>query len=157
MTKPTLGPSFKANGNDYVIMEYITLGREPMFKNIVAKMAFGVDFKSLFIVLREIHVAATTGESPIAQLNKVSVKSANLMEAIKDVQTNEREPYLELCALFINRLGEDHSYITQQMIDDKIIDWKKEGYDPNDFFLLAINSVSDLKSQWLESRSKVGI
>ncbi len=157
MNKPKLGPTFKANGNDYVIMDYITLGREPMFKNIVAKMAFGVDFKSLFAVLREIHIAATTGESPIAQLNKVSVKSANLMEAIKNIQTDEREPYIELCALFINRVGENHSFITQQQINEKINDWKVEGFDPNDFFLLAINSVSDLKSQWLESRSKAGI
>jgi hypothetical protein len=157
MTKPKLAPKFTANGNEYVIMDYITIGREPMFKNIVAKMAFSVDFKGLFGVLREIHTAATTGESPIAQLNKISVKSANLMEAIKDVQTNNREPYLELCAIFINRVGEDHSTITQQQIEDKIADWKKEAFDPNDFFLLAINSVNDLKSQWLESRSKVRI
>ncbi len=153
--KPQLNQKFVANGHEYVIMDYITIGREAEMKNIVSKMAFSLDFKGLFSKIKEIYSYSTSGESPINQLHKVSVVSLNLMDAITYIENNKREPYIELCALFINRVGEDHSTITKQQIDEKINDWIIEGFDPNDFFLLAINSVNDLKSQWMESKQKL--
>jgi hypothetical protein len=148
--KPKLDKVFIANGNKYYIMDYITIGREAIFKNTVAKMAFGVDFKELFQVISSAYKDCTTGESPISQLNKAGVKLLNLLEAIKNIKEKGYDPYLELCALFINLENEDHSTITESQIENKINDWIAEGFDPNDFFLLAINSVKDLKSHYQE-------
>jgi hypothetical protein len=152
--KPQLSQKFMANGHEYVIMDYITITRGAEMKNITSKMAFGTDLKGLFAKINEIYKHCTTGNSPIEQLHKSAVVCLNLMDGINYLETNKREPYMELCALFINRVGEDHSTITKQQIDDKINDWIVEGYDPNDFFLLALNSVPDLKNQWMESKSK---
>ena len=148
-----LSGSFMANGNRYIIMEYLSVGRDVRFKNTVPKMVFGTDFAGIFESFAKIYTYATTGESPLAALHKISVLCMNQMDAVKSMRETGNDPVLELCALFINKEGEDHSTISDQQISDKIADWKAEGLDSNDFFLLAINSVKDLKRRWMELNS----
>ena len=148
--KPQLAPKFSANGNDYVIMEYLSIARHSKFNNIVPKMVFGTDFNGMFAFMSDIYKLSTSGESPIKQLHQISLKAINMMDSVKNIKENDHEPFMEMAALFINRVDEDHSTITDQMIQDKINDWKIAGFDPYDFFLLAINSVSGLKDRWKE-------
>ena len=54
---------------------------------------------------------------------------------------NRTHPIFQLCALFINREDEDINVYDEQIMNDKIEDWKKEGYAATNFFRLAFNLV----------------
>jgi hypothetical protein len=145
---------FTANGNEYIINDYLSIGRDVRFSNLVPKMAFGTDFKGIFKAFADIYKLATTGESPLNALHKIALTSINYMDAVKNIGESNYPVYYELCALFINRVGEPET-ITDGMIVDKIKDWEAEGLIKEDFFLLAINSINGLKSQWLELQAKL--
>lgn len=141
---------FEANGHNYIIRDHLTIGRDVYFTNLVPRMVFGADFKSIFDTLATIYTHGTTGDSSLAAISKITTLALNQMEAIKDFQERGYPMYYELCALFINREGEDERTISQDVINAKIKDWEIGGYLKDDFFLLAINSVIDLKNRWLE-------
>ena len=141
---------FVANGHTYIIHDYLTIGRDVHFTNLVPKMVFGADFKSIFDTLSKVYALCTTGDSSLAAIAKISTLALNQMEAIKDFGERGYPLYYELCALFINREDEDETKISQDLINAKIKDWEVDGYVRDDFFLLAINSVIDLKRQWLQ-------
>jgi len=145
---------FTANGHEYIINDYLTISRDVRFSNLVPKMAFGTDFKGIFKAFSDIYKMATTGESPLNALHKIALTSLNYMDAVKNIGESNYPIYYELCALFINRVDEPET-LTDGMIVEKIKDWEAEGLRREDFFLLAINSISGLKNQWLELRAKL--
>lgn len=145
---------FTANGHEYIITPFLTIGRDVRFTNLVPRMVFGADFKSMFDTLSKIQTYCTTGDSSLAAISKIHPLALNQMEAIKNFKENGYPAYLELCALFINREGEDVRQITDDQVKQKIQDWEAEGIATDDFFLLAINSVADLKRRWQEFQEK---
>ena len=48
---------------------------------------------------------------------------------------------LKLCALFINREGEDVRWVDDAVVEAKINDWRQEGIDIRFFFAFALNSI----------------
>lgn len=133
---------FNANGKEYIISEYVTVGRETRYVRASAQVGFGLDWKGVFKILNEIYTHATTGESPLAALHKIAVASMNAMDGMKGMANDDRVPAIyELCAMIINTPGEDPATISEATVREKYEDWSAEGIPREDFFELAIASM----------------
>ena len=143
---------FTANGTQYYIADSLPVGRDLRYSQIVPQLAFGTDFTGIFQMLSKFYKAATEWDNPGKALFEIATDSMNAMEAVKRAgEDKNRVPvYYELCALFINRVGENPAEIDQSTINSKIDDWIKEGIPREDFFSLAIASIRGLTEQWLQ-------
>jgi len=65
----------------------------------------------------------------------------NLLNGIGENLGEREHPILQLCALFINRDGENLDVYDPDVMAEKIDDWKKEGLAMDSFFQLAFNFV----------------
>jgi len=79
-------------------------------------------------------------------MNKSKVADAaviihNLLNGIAEHLDKRDHPILQLCALFINTKDEDKTVFDEGVTQEKIDNWKKEGYAIEDFFQLAFNFV----------------
>lgn len=138
---------FIANGTEYYISEYVTVGREIRYLRSTSKIAYGYDWKGIFQVLNKIYTIGTTGNDSLKALHEINVLAMNTMDGIKSVANDERVPDIyELCALIINRIDEDPSTITDAQIRQKFNDWQKEAIPREDFFDLAIASMTHSSS-----------
>ena len=74
------------------------------------------------------------------------------MKGIEGIVKRLEDPTaLRLCCLFINREDEDRRYIDEDLITEKIEDWKKEGIDMASFFGFASATIPGLKNLYEES------
>lgn len=145
---------FKANGHDYYISNVIPVGRDLIYTKLVPQLAFGTDFAGIMGFARDIYNHATTGESPLGALHKIATSAINFMDAVKNIGENGYPLYYHMAAIFINRVGEDPTILTEEMINEKIQDWEKEGIPREDFFLLAISSIKGLSQTWQELQAQ---
>lgn len=128
--------SFTANGKTYFIEGALTIERYAEFQILEKELAYGLSVKGLYDELKKV----------IKLLDKLrfvdcGVALTNIVRGIAKVE--EREPIvLKICALYLNEKDEDRTVINEDMITQKIADWKKEGIDIRDFFTLAFGSVS---------------
>lgn len=126
---------FIANGKKYRIENGFSIERYCEYQALEKELAYGLTFKGIFDALNEIFQRFNKGDFAMGV-----IKTYDLMQGVKRV--GEREPVmLKMCALFINREDEDRATITEDMIAEKIEDWKAEGYDITDFFTLALNTM----------------
>lgn len=147
--------SFVANGNTYYIKQYITVGRDVRFTNLVPQLMFGTDFKGIFTILSKINKLTSSGNDVLGAITQINMLTFNMLEAIKTVGTSGYPLYYELCALFINREGENEGPISDDQIKAKIDDWLKEDFDREDFFLLSIHSIDRSGKLWRALMGKV--
>lgn len=127
---------FKANGNDYIIRSSLTVARFEEFEKLQARFGFGVDFAQLFANIRKAYdyLNASAPADAIVALHSI-------MEGIKFKVDDRENEILAVCSLFICRPDEDVRKYDPELNKDKINDWREEGIDMQDFFLLASNSV----------------
>ena len=59
-----------------------------------------------------------------------------------------------MCALVINREGEDAGTFNEQLNKDKIEDWRKEGFDVLPFFTFALFSIQGFKETYVQYIAK---
>lgn len=129
-------PTFIANGKTYTIEASVSIERYAELQLLEKEMAYGFTVKGIFDKLQQIW--NNQNKMKFAE-NAVIVN--DLMRGAAKVQ--ERLPIIiKICALFINTPDEDRTIITQDMIDAKANDWKKEGIDMRDFFQVASSSVN---------------
>lgn len=127
--------SFMANGREYLIEKDFSIERYVEYQILEKEIGFGTSFRKLFEGLKNAreHLNNT-------HLVDAAVQIDNLMRGVAKVE--EREPLvLKMCALFMNRAEENRHVITEDMITQKIEDWKAEGIAMTDFFTAALNSM----------------
>lgn len=129
---------FMANGKEYFIEGSLTIERYAQFQILEKELAYGFTTKGLFDELKQI----------IKLMNKLmftdcAIRLTDLTRGVAKLE--EREPVvLKICALYCNTADEDRTKMTEDIITQKIQDWKAEGLDIRDFFVLASNSVNGL-------------
>lgn len=127
---------FEANGKTYHIEGGLSIERYCEFQLLEKEMGYGTTFKAMFENHKKLY----------GMLNKqrfadCAIEVYNMMKGIAKLE--EREPtILKICALFINTPEEDRESISQDLITQKIQDWKAEGLDMRDFFHVASASVN---------------
>lgn len=141
---------FEANGKIYKIETSLSIERFCEFQILEKEFAYSMDFKKMFNELLELR----------EMMNKLkfvdsAVKLENIVKGI--VKIEQKEPTaLKICALFINTEDEDRSIITEDMISNKIRDWKIEGYEVQGFFMLALNTVNGFTDIYNEMLKRLG-
>ena len=147
---------FEAGGNKYFIqLEGISIGRFMFYEKFVNQATFGTDFNSMFLTMKKIYLAATSGIDVLKALKDIGDLSYNQMTTINDLSEHKYNNGLMLCSLFINRPTEDISEWNERMATEKIDDWKKEGFAMEDFFLLALNSIEGFREAYLNPLVKM--
>lgn len=129
---------FEANGHTYRIEGNLSIERYAEFQILEKELAYGMNVQGMFEKMKSI-----TKLLDKQRWVDAVVMLTDMTRGIAKLE--EREPtVMKICALFINRDDEDRSTINQDMITQKINDWKTEGIAMADFFAVASNSVSGL-------------
>jgi len=129
---------FVANGKTYKIKNTLTIARHAEFEKLQNHFGFGLTFDGIVEKLNQAIDFANKGKG-IEAWNVV----LNLKEGIAYNMDSRAHPALLLCSLFIIEEGEDLTTWNEKEQRAKIDDWNKEGYDVNDFFVLASNLVQN--------------
>lgn len=125
---------FEANGHKYYISSELSVKRFHEFQILELEAKMGIPIADIGIHLAEIWKLKNQQRTADAD-----VKLFKLIEGVEDAGHREHV-LLRMCALFINREGEDLAKISEDLISQKIDDWGD--YDVNDFFGRALNSQS---------------
>lgn len=130
---------FEANGKKYFIEGAMSIERYAEFQLYEKELAYGMTVKGIFDRLQKVYQL----------LNKMKFADSAVIiyDVIKGLaKLEDREPtVLKICALVINEENEDRKEFSTDMINRKISDWKAEGIDMQDFFLVASVSVNGLQ------------
>ena len=127
---------FTANGKKYHISKALSVERWRYFEDYQALVGFGRSFQDIFEQVKKAYEAL---QHP--KIADASVYLHNILMGVKEKLEERHDPGLMLCALFINREGEDETVYDEEVMKSKILDWQKEGYAMADFFSLAFNLV----------------
>ncbi len=128
--------TFVANGNTYRFSKTMCIDRFIEFERLQAHVGFGKDFKNIYDVLKETYELLNKGKMADA-----AVKIHNLLNGIAMNLEKRDHPILEMCALFLNRDDENVKEYNEDIMKQKMEDWRIEGYSIEDFFQLAFNFV----------------
>lgn len=144
--------TFEANGHKYHVSKKISIPRWREYEKLEPRLTYGVDFDAMFKQLKKAYEALNTKAGNIAD---AAVILHNLMSGIKDIENEMREhPALLMCALVINREGEDTGVFDEQIQREKIEDWRKEGFDVLPFFTFALFSIQGFRETYVEYIAK---
>lgn len=124
--------TFKANGHEYYISQSLSVRRFREFEKFRFQYGLGI---GLVDARKEvIKIFKSLNEGKVADASVTSHNMANMIERLDQ----DKDPVvMKLCALFINRKGEDVTAYDVQVMEEKINDWAEEGYRIEDFFTLA--------------------
>lgn len=143
--------SFEANGKKYFVQPKLSIARYEEYEKLQPKLTFDLDFNSVFSVLRKSYKYLNDREFANA-----AVSIYNLMSSIDDVRNEKRiHPALLMAALAINREGEDPGVFDQKVQEEKIADWRAEGYQIEDFFLFALSTINGFAKTFNEFTPEV--
>lgn len=140
---------FMANGVKYYIqLDGISVGRFHFYEKYVQLSSFGTDFQTMMSNYDKIYNALTDGNNVMNGWYNAVLLSRNQKQAIKERTELKNHSILYLCSLFINRLDEDITDWDTRIAESKIDDWKKEGIDMADFFLLGTKLINGFTSAY---------
>lgn len=136
---------FTANGQEYFISEKISVRRFREYEKLVPQLTFGIGFNEMYAALGKSYKALN--EKRFAD---AAIITHNIMSGIKDADDEKRfHPALHMCALVINRKGEDTGKYDKALMEQKISDWEEEGLNMLDFFTLALTSINGFKETYI--------
>lgn len=132
--------TFKAGGKLYRIQGAISVERFCEFQILEKEFALNTSLKGLYDNLVKV----------LDHMNKLkfvdaAVLQSNIINGVADLELREPK-MLRMCALFCNVEGENLFDITEDMITEKVEDFRKSGIDINDFFDLAATIVPSYMS-----------
>jgi len=129
---PLTATSFTANGREYRIVNTMSIERWKHMEDFQELLAWGVSFDELFKQLKKVYELLDKN-----QQNEPRIIIHNLLHGVKNKLENRYHPALMLCTLFVVYDGEDQTIYDETIMNEKVADWQKEGYEINDFFQLA--------------------
>jgi hypothetical protein len=141
---------FEANGKKYHVTDRLSVERWRYFEDFQALVGFGRSFDDIF---QNVKKAYEKLQDP--KIADASVILHNILIGVKEKLDNRHHPALMLCALFVNSEGENEKVYDEEIMNTKIADWQKEGYDINDFFQLAWNLVPGFIEHYKEDLQSI--
>lgn len=129
-------PTLEANGNTYKIVKELSINRFRELEKLEIEAFYGFDAQGMFDKLKN-----TWNDLNKSKVADATVKIYQLMEGMAD-KVDKREPVmLRICSLFLIKDGENVNEWNEELANEKIEDWSKEGYAIDDFFSLAASLV----------------
>lgn len=128
---------FTANGNKYYIHKSLSVERYKAFQKMQIEVGFGVGFAAVYEGMVKAY-----GLLNKQQFADAAVLIHNLVNSIQGLDQREH-PAVVMCALFINKEGEDLNIVDDGVMMSKIEDWKAEGIPADFFFGFCQNLIQD--------------
>jgi hypothetical protein len=128
--------SFEADGRTFYLRDSLTIERFMAFEELQTSVGLNLNFKEVFEKIKTAYEYFNGGKFADG-----SVVLHNLMSGVAERVDTKIHPALEICALFIVEKDEDVSTWDRAIMKSKVNAWKKEGYDMQDFFSLAVSLV----------------
>lgn len=133
--------TFEAGGHKYTAVTSLTVERYEAYELYQQEVGIGRTFEELQAQINRAYALCNevaTGKKVFAEL---AVILHDLSIGCTLVGSNQPHAVLKLCALFLVRDGEDLSTIDDQLVQQKINDWRTEGIDMAYFFGFALRSI----------------
>ena len=137
--------SYTDDGRKFIITDSLPVDYFMEFERVQNSMGFNMGFKQIFDKLKDIYSLLNSNK-----LLDAGIKLYNLMGAVAEKVDSKIHPALEICALFIIEEGEERTVYNKETSKSKIDAWRKEGYDMQDFFTLAINLVVGFTESYVD-------
>lgn len=138
--------TFIANGNKYYITDRISIDRWKQYEKLVPRLTYGVGFNEMQAALTKAFAALNK-----QQFANAAIILHNVMSGIVDAENENRvTPGLMMCALVMNKEGENTAIYDEQVMNDKIQDWRTEGLDILSFFKWALNSINGFRATHIQ-------
>jgi hypothetical protein len=115
----------------YFIETGLSMERLTEYQQLEIEIGYGYTLPEMH--KKHVELYETLNKNKLAD---ASVKAYDLVNSIKQAQSRVH-PIIRLCALFMNTENEDRGKITQEMIEEKIEDWKEAKIDTRFFFRFA--------------------
>lgn len=132
---------FTANGNRYRVVSSLTVSRYEDFELFQLEVAIGRSFESIQQSINHAYRLCNRvvkGEEVFAEL-AIVLRDMSIGAALAGTKTPHA--VLKMCALFLVRDDEDLSRCPNELIEDKINDWRTEGIDMGYFFTFALLTI----------------
>lgn len=129
---------WNANGRVYRPYPSVSIDRWEAYSVLQVEAAFGQTFSQMDKGLAD---AFSLLNQPQPRPVEAGIILHNIRLGIKNINDKRGPALLRLCALFINREGEDIRFIDNELIESKIADWRAEGIELRYFFRFAIRSI----------------
>lgn len=127
-TNETQAKVFETPNHKYFIHKSMSVERFKAYQKMQIELGYSIGFSGIYNAL--IRAYELLNKQQFADAAVLLHNSASSMKGM-----DEREhPVMVMCALFINREGENVDVVDEAVIQDKIDDWKQSGV-PMDFFL----------------------
>lgn len=133
--------TFVANNREYRVGRSISFERYEAYELLQVEVGMARTFEQFTGQIKEAYSLCNqvaTGKPVFAEL---AILLRDMMIGAQIVGEHQTNAVLKLCALFINREGEDVRFVDDAVIDSKIEDWRLEGLDMRFFFQFALHSI----------------
>lgn len=132
---------FTANGREYTVAGSVSIDRWQEYEILQVEIGLARTFE-------QVQQQAAKAFDLCNQVVSGKPVFADLAIILRDLSTgaalvngSELHPVLKMCALFINYKGEDTRGISDELIAEKVADWKEEGIAMTYFFRFAFHSI----------------
>lgn len=135
---PKDGSGFMANGVQYFIEDQISIDRWIKLQDLQIELGFGVEFEEM---QQKWFSVIDMGNKQ--RFSDIVITAHNMVNGISKVYSRIPQ-ILKFCALFINSKDEDRGIITDDMIEQKVNNWKAEGLGIDGFLEFSLLKVKGL-------------
>ena len=130
--------SFMANEVEYFIEDSLSIDRWIYMNELTVQLGFGVEFQEMQRAWADVIEMGNK-----QRFSDIVVTAYNMVNGISKIYA--RQPMiLKFCSLFINTKDEDRGTINDDVIAEKIEDWKKEGLGIDGFLEFSLLKVKGL-------------
>jgi hypothetical protein len=142
---------FTANGKTYYLETKLTITRYCEFQILQRELGMGMTLQEIYDGFADMR--------KLLNQNRF-VDSAVFVDKVLThcMKLKEKEPtILKICTLFCNTEDEDRTAWGNDMVVKKLEDWKKEGIEVADFFVVAVTLVpgyTELYNRFTQSISE---
>lgn len=145
--------SFTANGKTYHIDKHLSIDRWIRKQELEIELGFGVEFGEMRDNWTKVYNLINDRNGKLAD---VAVIAYNMSNGI--ARSFERQPQiLKFCALFMNTETEDRRTITDEQIEVKVDDWRKEGLGIDGFFAFSLSLIKDFRDDYVKATENASL
>lgn len=149
---PTVS-SFTANGKTYHIERNLSVDRWIRKQELEIELGFGVEFGEMRENWNKVYNIISDRNG---KLGDIAVIAYNMSNGIS--RSFDRQPQiLKFCALFMNLEDEDRRTISDEQIEVKINDWRKEGLGIDGFFAFSLSLIKDFRDDYLKATENASV
>lgn len=138
---PVNTESFVANGKEYRVHKSVSFDRWEAYEILQVEIGLARSYQQLIDGLREAYDLTNQVASGKPVFADLAVLLRDLIIGTTLVGEKQTPAVLKMCALFVNREGEDVRFIDEATIESKVEDWRNEGISMTFFFQFAMHSI----------------